>query len=42
MLLHMSSLWENWSNLTEIVKKGADPERKPPKPMDTDIAGGLL
>ncbi len=36
MLLHMSSLWENWSNLTEIVKKGADPERKPPRPMDTD------
>ncbi len=36
MLLHMSRLWESWSDLTEIVKKGADSERTPPKQMDMD------
>ncbi len=34
MLLHMSRLWVGWSDLTEIVEKGAGSERKPPAPMD--------
>ena len=34
MLLHMSRLWESWSDLTEIVKNGPGSERNPPKPMD--------
>jgi len=36
MLLHMSRLWEGWSDLTEVAKKGPGSERKPPKPMDMD------
>jgi ubiquinone/menaquinone biosynthesis C-methylase UbiE/predicted transcriptional regulator len=36
MLLHMSRLWVTWSDLTEMVKEGADLAQKPPKPMDMD------
>ncbi len=36
MLLHMSRLWDSWSDLTEVVKAGAGVERKPPKPIDID------
>jgi SAM-dependent methyltransferase len=34
MLLHMNRLWDNWSDLTEIVEKGAGSKQKPPAPMD--------
>ncbi len=34
MLLHMSHLWDSWSNLTEVVKNGPGSERKTPKQMD--------
>ena len=34
MLLHMNCLWDNWSDLTEIVEKGAGSKQKPPAPMD--------
>ena len=36
MLLHMSRLWVNWSDLTDIVEKGAGSKQKPPAPMDMD------
>ncbi len=36
MLLHMSRLWDSWSDLTEIVQNGPPSEQKPPKPMDMD------
>lgn len=36
MLLHMSRLWVSWSDLTEIVAKGAASETNPQKPMDLD------
>jgi ubiquinone/menaquinone biosynthesis C-methylase UbiE/predicted transcriptional regulator len=36
MLLHMSRLWENWSDLTGIVKKNNGPERKPGMPLDIE------
>ena len=36
MLLHMSHLWNSWSNLTEVVKNGPGSERKPPKQMGMD------
>jgi predicted O-methyltransferase YrrM/predicted transcriptional regulator len=36
MLLHMSRLWDSWSDLTEVVKNGPGSERKPPKQMDMD------
>lgn len=29
MVLHLSTLWETWSGLTETVKTGANPKRKP-------------
>ncbi|MGP8069671.1 MAG: methyltransferase [Candidatus Bathyarchaeia archaeon] len=35
MLLHMSHLWDSWSDLTEVVKNGPGSERKPPKQMDS-------
>lgn len=28
LVLHMNYLWHNWSNLTDIIRKGADPERR--------------
>lgn len=34
MLLHMSRLWDSWSDLTQVVEKGPGSEQKPPKPMD--------
>jgi len=36
MLLHMSRLWDGWSDLSEIVKEGPGSGRKPPKPMDME------
>jgi len=36
MLLHMSRLWDSWSDLTEIVKKAPGSDRKPTMPMDID------
>jgi len=36
MLLHMSRLWDSWSDLTEVVKNGPGSERKPPKQMKID------
>jgi ubiquinone/menaquinone biosynthesis C-methylase UbiE/predicted transcriptional regulator len=36
MLLHMSHLWDSWSDLTEVVKNGPGSERKPPKQMEMD------
>ena len=36
MLLHMSRLWVNWSDLTDVVEKGAGSKQKPPAPMDMD------
>jgi SAM-dependent methyltransferase len=29
MVLHLSGLWETWSGLTETVKSGSNPRRKP-------------
>ena len=29
MVLHLSGLWETWSGLTETVKSGTNPQRKP-------------
>lgn len=29
MVLHLNGLWETWSGLTETVKTGANPKRKP-------------
>jgi len=29
MLLHMIRLWENWTSLTDVVRRGTPPERKP-------------
>jgi SAM-dependent methyltransferase len=36
MLLHMSHLWDSWSDLTEVVKNGPGSERKPPRQVDMD------
>jgi len=36
MLLHMSHLWDSWSDLTEVVRKGPGSERKPRKHRDID------
>ncbi len=36
MLLHMKRLWETWSGLTDVVKRGPASESKPPVPMDMD------
>jgi predicted O-methyltransferase YrrM/predicted transcriptional regulator len=36
VLLHMSRLWDTWSDLTEVVKRGPDSELKPPKPWSMD------
>lgn len=36
MLLHMNSLWDSWSTLTDVVVKGPDSEQRPPKPMDPE------
>lgn len=34
MILHMNRLWDTWSNLTEVVKKGGHPELEPGMLMD--------
>ena len=36
MVLHMSRLWDSWSDLTEVVRSGPGSERKPPKQMKID------
>ena len=36
MLLHMSRLWDGWSDLTQIVKHGAEAEQHAPVPMDPE------
>lgn len=33
MLLHISRLWDSWSGLTEVVRRGPASEQKAPKPM---------
>jgi ubiquinone/menaquinone biosynthesis C-methylase UbiE/predicted transcriptional regulator len=35
MLLHMSHLWDSWSDLTKVVKNGPGSERKTPKQVDS-------
>ncbi len=42
MLLHMSRLWESWSELTDVVEKGPNRERKPTKPMDKNSRGAFI
>ncbi len=42
MLLHMSRLWDSWSDLTEIVEKGAGSKQKPPAPMDMDTRRAFI
>ena len=34
MLLHMTRLWDNWSDLTRIVQKNIGSGRKPSMPLD--------
>ena len=36
MVLHLNGLWETWSGLTETVKTGINPKRKPVKQRDND------
>ncbi len=36
MLLHMSSLWDSWSTLTEVVVKGSNLEQGLPRVMDPE------
>jgi predicted O-methyltransferase YrrM/predicted transcriptional regulator len=36
MLLHMTHLWNSWSDLTEVVKNGPGSERKSSKQIDVD------
>jgi ubiquinone/menaquinone biosynthesis C-methylase UbiE/predicted transcriptional regulator len=36
MLLHMSRLWDNWSDLTGIVQKNIGSGRKPSMPLDAN------
>jgi SAM-dependent methyltransferase len=36
MVLHLSGLWETWSGLTDTVKSGRNPKRKPVSERGTD------
>ena len=36
MVLHLNGLWETWSGLTETVKTGINPRRKPVSERDND------
>ena len=36
MVLHLNGLWETWSGLTETVKTGINPKRKPVSQRDND------
>ncbi|MHC1726884.1 MAG: methyltransferase [Syntrophobacteraceae bacterium] len=36
MVLHMSHLWDSWSDLTETVEKGPESGQRLPKPMDQE------
>jgi SAM-dependent methyltransferase len=36
MLLHMSRLWDSWSDLTEVVRQGPGAERRTMTPMDQE------
>ncbi len=36
MLLHISRLWDSWSDLTEVVEKGPGSEQRPSRPMDPE------
>ncbi len=36
MVLHLSGLWETWSGLTETVKTGSNPKRKPVNERGSD------
>lgn len=36
MVLHLSGLWETWSGLTETVKTGSNPKRKPVSERGSD------
>lgn len=36
MVLHLNTLWESWSGLTETVKTGVNPKRKPIAERDKD------
>lgn len=36
MVLHLSGLWESWSGLTETIRTGANPKRKPIAERDKD------
>jgi SAM-dependent methyltransferase len=36
MVLHLNGLWENWSGLTETVRTGSNPKRRPVSERDDD------
>lgn len=36
MLLHINSIWDTWSKLTDVVVNGPDSEQRLPKPMDPE------
>lgn len=42
MLMHMNSLWDSWSSLTQVVREGAGFVRQASKPMDPETRRAFI